>query len=187
MAEFSPQQRFHYGENEFPEAYPFYERLRRGASVLATCIQDGEEKILLGRRLKPGNRGKWILPGGGIDGDESAESAATREVLEEANVNITEPNLFTWMVFSDEHSDGSNGQDRVVYWLTAEIKDPENIKGGSDLGEPRLFSRSELVELDDISDVVRPVLISAGWLPVDEQYARSVTGTETGQYLDAYK
>ena len=127
-------------------------------AVLATCNVGGEEKILLGKRLKDPNRGKWVLPGGGMRVGEDGKLAAEREVLEEAGVEIENVENF---IITD-HQEETLG--KKIVWVTAEIKNPSDIRGGDDLGEPTLFSRDELLRLDGISDIVRPVLEEAGWL-----------------------
>lgn len=47
--------------------------------------QDKSEVLLIKRR----DVAVWVLPGGGIDPDESPESAVVREVLEETGLHVT--------------------------------------------------------------------------------------------------
>lgn len=48
------------------------------------------------------NRGKWCIPGGSIDKQESSSEAATREVKEETNISIYEPKF----LFTHEYENG---------------------------------------------------------------------------------
>lgn len=49
-----------------------------------TLVADGEGRVLLVRHDAVG---KWVLPGGGVDGDESLREAARRELQEEAGID----------------------------------------------------------------------------------------------------
>jgi len=53
--------------------------------------EDGH--ILLVRRAIEPRIGSWVFPGGYMDMDETAEEAATRETLEEANLEVTDLSL----------------------------------------------------------------------------------------------
>ena len=57
----------------------------RRASVSAIIFDKKKEKVLL---IKRRDVPIWVLPGGGIDENESPEAAAVREVLEESGLNI---------------------------------------------------------------------------------------------------
>lgn len=61
---------------------PRRHRLSAGALV----EQDG--RLLLVRHHKPGVYDFWVAPGGGVQGDETLEQAACREVREEAGIDI---------------------------------------------------------------------------------------------------
>ena len=54
-------------------------------------ILEYDGKIVLIKRAKEPGRGKLDLPGGFIDPNESAEEAVVREVKEEINIDIKEP------------------------------------------------------------------------------------------------
>lgn len=135
---------------------------RMSGAVLATYDDHGVEKILLGRRLKNPNFGKWVLPGGGAEVGEDTEMAAAREVEEETGVKVTDLDL----IETTDHQEGHLG--KRIQWFKCKIVDPKDLRGGDDLGDPQLFSREELTKLEDVSDVVRPILELAGWLPGSE-------------------
>ena len=53
-------------------------------------VRDGQGRILLVRRGREPSRGMWSIPGGRVDGDESWDEAAAREVLEETGIRVTD-------------------------------------------------------------------------------------------------
>lgn len=53
-------------------------------------VVSGDDKVLLIQRR---DTGQWALPGGFVDGKESAEQAALRELSEETNLSIDQPGL----------------------------------------------------------------------------------------------
>ncbi len=58
-------------------------RPRLGACVLV-CREDGA--VLLARRERGPNAGKWVIPGGGVEYRETWRDAAKREVREETGI-----------------------------------------------------------------------------------------------------
>jgi 8-oxo-dGTP pyrophosphatase MutT (NUDIX family) len=55
------------------------------AGGIVTRTRDGEALVLLVRATRPPHQ--WVLPKGHIDGDETPEATARREVQEEAGVD----------------------------------------------------------------------------------------------------
>ncbi|MEO6396837.1 MAG: NUDIX hydrolase [Tepidiformaceae bacterium] len=58
--------------------------------VAGTIPMRADGSILLVRRAIEPRIGCWVFPGGFMDMDESAEEAAARETLEEANLEVTD-------------------------------------------------------------------------------------------------
>jgi len=50
-------------------------------------IVKGDQVLLIKRGIEP-EKGKWALPGGHVDWDESAEEALRREIVEETGLQV---------------------------------------------------------------------------------------------------
>lgn len=113
--------------------------------------------VLLGRRAKEPNRGRWVLPGGGVQPFESLEDAARRELLEEAGLDVvvgSQIGAFEILEPPDEHR-------LIVYsWATPVNR---HTHPGSDVSELRYWGREELPNAD-LTPIVRDVLTSIAWL-----------------------
>ena len=66
-------------------------------------VTNEQGELLLVRRAREPEKGKWGLPGGFVDRNESIEEALSREVLEETNLCVSEarylisfPNLYDY-------------------------------------------------------------------------------------------
>ncbi|MCA9465226.1 MAG: NUDIX hydrolase [Nitrospira sp.] len=62
--------------------------------IVAGCIPEWENKILLCRRAIEPRLGLWTIPAGFMELGESTEEAAVRETLEEANADVRIHTLF---------------------------------------------------------------------------------------------
>jgi ADP-ribose pyrophosphatase YjhB (NUDIX family) len=121
--------------------------VRVGVAVL---IKDGEGRILLGRRAKQPNFGKWVLPGGGIEFGESWLATGAREVREETGLLVSLPKQRPYVlqiIGPDEH--------RVILVANAKLEGGM-LKASSDLSEVRFFSPDDLP--GDLSPMIKNVL-----------------------------
>ncbi|MDD5586119.1 MAG: NUDIX domain-containing protein [Alphaproteobacteria bacterium] len=59
-----------------------------GVGVGAVIIEPHESTILLVKRKKPPEAGKWSIPGGAVDFGETFEAAVIREVKEEVGLEV---------------------------------------------------------------------------------------------------
>lgn len=122
------------------------DRFRPYASANLVLIKAG--KVLLAKRLNTGwQDGKWELPSGHMDGDETVAEAAAREAKEEICVDIKPENL------------------EVVYVLHRIAPDREYIdfyvKAASWKGEPKIGEEDKCEEvkwfpLDALPDKMVP-------------------------------
>lgn len=62
--------------------------------VIAGCIPEWQDKILLCRRAIEPRYGLWTLPAGFMENDETMQQAAARETREEANTNVEIHSLY---------------------------------------------------------------------------------------------
>lgn len=60
------------------------------ATTVRAVIQDAEGRILLVRRS---DNGRWVMPAGSMELDESVEDTLRREVWEEAGLTVTDATL----------------------------------------------------------------------------------------------
>jgi ADP-ribose pyrophosphatase YjhB (NUDIX family) len=126
---------------------------RTGSAVV---VRRGDA-ILVGRRAKKPNEGKWVFPGGRIEPFESIASAAERELWEEAGLRIAvEQQIGAFEIIEppDEH--------RIIIYSWATPLG-EGLHPASDISELRYCTRDQLAKLD-LSDIVRRVASTIGWL-----------------------
>ncbi|MFB9660267.1 NUDIX hydrolase [Glycomyces mayteni] len=72
------------------------------AHVSAGVIVRNEDRILIVRKVKPPNRGRWSVPGGHCEWGESARMAASRELHEEVGIEVDDLDL----IYSGEIDEG---------------------------------------------------------------------------------
>jgi 8-oxo-dGTP diphosphatase len=123
----------------------------------AVIVVNDRGAVLLGRRHKDPNRGKWVLPGGKVRPLESLHEAGRREILEETGLDIAIDGVATVREIvrpPDEH--------RLIVFSRARPVGGK-LQGGSDLADPTFFAPEELGSLD-LSQVVRDVLHELGWI-----------------------
>lgn len=83
-------------------------------AAAGVAVMDGEEKILLQRRI---DNNMWGLPGGALELGETLEEAAKRELLEETGLTARSLELFNVFSGKELHYTYPNGDE--VYIVSA--------------------------------------------------------------------
>lgn len=123
----------------------------------AVVVVDDQGRVLLGIRGKEPNRGKWVLPGGGVRPFETLSAAATREIREETGLEVAVEGPVAIREIVRPPS-----EHRLIVFSSARVVGGHLIPG-SDLESVSFFDPDELATLD-VSDVVADVLGELGWL-----------------------
>ncbi len=112
--------------------------------VVVFTIHDNELKVLLVRRGNEPFKGKWAIPGGFVDMNESLETAAKRELEEETGVkNVYLEQLYT---FGEPKRDPRGRVITVAYMALTNFKEIK-IHAASDAADAQMFSVSKLPPL----------------------------------------
>jgi ADP-ribose pyrophosphatase YjhB (NUDIX family) len=103
--------------------------------IVAGCIPEWEDKILLCRRAIEPKHGLWTVPAGFMEIGESTEQAAARETLEEAKAEVEITSLYG--VFSLPHVS------QVYILFRGALRKPD-FGAGSESLEVALFRPEEI-------------------------------------------
>jgi mutator protein MutT len=124
----------------------------------AAIVVDKNNRVLLGRRKKEPNFGRWVLPGGKIEPFETIEDAVRREVAEETGLQVD----VTGQVGAFQIIDPNRNEHRVIVYSWARQVGGQ-VAADSDLSELTFVTPDELRSLD-VTEIVQEVLTYAGWL-----------------------
>jgi 8-oxo-dGTP diphosphatase len=120
--------------------------------------------LLLARRAKEPNAGKWVFPGGKIELFESIKAAAERELLEETGLHVeVEDQIGAFEIIRPPH------EHRVIIYSWAQAI-AGTARPSSDVSELRFCTRDEIARLD-LSEIVASVTRSIGWLDAPDALA----------------
>ncbi len=103
--------------------------------LIVGTLPEWEDRILLCKRAIEPRRGFWTLPAGFMENGETAEQAALRETLEEANARVELSGLFT--LLSVPHVD------QVHLFYRAQLLDLDFSAGPESL-EVALFKEADI-------------------------------------------
>lgn len=131
--------------------------LSKNPRIGSAAVVKRDKKILLGVRGKEPEKGKWILPGGGVKEHETPEEAVKREIFEETGIEAhVEESIGVYRT-----EDGT----REIHYYWANYVSGK-IRPSSDITEARFFTLEEvkgLVEDGKCGDIVVNVLKDIGW------------------------
>lgn len=121
-----------------------YKYPRPTVTVDIVVLRKNKSEVLLIKRLHPPFEGKWALPGGFMDMDETLEEAAARELEEETGLNGIE--LKQLHAFSALDRDPRHRTVSVAFYGMLE-NDRSIAKAGSDAKEAAWFILNDLPPL----------------------------------------
>jgi ADP-ribose pyrophosphatase YjhB (NUDIX family) len=115
----------------------FYWRFSRGLTLgVRGMAIDREGRIfLIKHSYVPG----WHLPGGGVEPGETALEALTREMMEEGNIAITEPDFFA-LYFNPKDSD----RDHVALYVIHDFVQTSEPQPNAEIIAHGFFARDAL-------------------------------------------
>jgi ADP-ribose pyrophosphatase YjhB (NUDIX family) len=117
--------------------------------IVAGCLPEWEDKILLCRRAIEPRYGLWTLPAGFMENGETTLQAACRETVEEANAHVTLKGLYT--MFNLPHIN-------QVYLIFRGARQDLEFGPGAESLDVRLFEE-EVIPWDKIAfPVIRETL-----------------------------
>ena len=111
------------------------------APCACALVEDGEGRVLLGRRAVPPEQGLWDILGGYLEEHEHPLDGLHRELLEETGLTI-EPDRFLG-TFMGTYGDGPDANATLNLVWTARIVAGEPV-AADDVAELRWFAPSEL-------------------------------------------
>jgi 8-oxo-dGTP diphosphatase len=111
--------------------------------VIIFTLRDDDLQVLLVRRKNPPFEGRWAIPGGFVEEDESLEAAARRELNEETGVrDLYLEQLYT---FGDPKRDPRGRVITIAYFALAPAS--LTVQAGDDASDARWWSVYELPKL----------------------------------------
>ena len=115
-------------------------------AVTADCIvMTRDNQVLLIQRKNEPCRGQWAFPGGFMNIDETAETAAVRELQEETGITLSETDIFQVGAYTAVDRDPRERVITIAY--LAEIDAPVPVKGSDDAARAQWFPLDALPPL----------------------------------------
>ncbi len=127
-----------------------------GQRISAGGIVVDNEKVLLVHLCREDQYDFWVMPGGGIEGDEGIFKATEREVWEETNLKVRADRIAYVEELTDE------GNYVCKFWVVCRLESGrlslEHKAAGEDyLKEAGFFSQEELQGMDAFPSIMKDV------------------------------
>jgi 8-oxo-dGTP diphosphatase len=126
---------------------------------VGALVHDDDGRLLVVRRGHPPDAGRWSVPGGRVEEDESDQQAVRREVLEETGLHVT-----VGLRVGTVQRPGPNGQVYDIRDYACGLAVATTPVAGDDAAEVRWAGRPELKSLD-LVDGLWDSLTEWGMLP----------------------
>lgn len=109
-----------------------YEPFAVTVDLAVFTVRAGTLRVLLVERGQEPYAGRWALPGGFVQPDEAAETAARRELAEETGLGNVEGRLHLEQLRTYSEPDRDPRMRVVSVAFAALVPDPPDVTGGSD-------------------------------------------------------
>ena len=120
-----------------------YPRAALTVDAIVFTQKNNETYVLLIQRGQEPFKGKWALPGGFVNMDETLEVACIRELLEETGLEIAAMKQFK--AYDAIHRDPRHRTISVVF--SAETNEKKEVSGGDDAARADWFPVTNLPQL----------------------------------------
>ncbi len=118
-------------------------------AAVGALVANPEGQILLVRRARDPGKGKWGLPGGFVDRDESIEEAMAREVLEETGLQIVRHQYL--MSAPNDYNYRGIVAPVIDLFYACEVRSLEPISLAEDELDDHLWVRPTVAHLDEMA------------------------------------
>lgn len=112
--------------------------------IVVFAPHKGTIKVLLVKRGNEPFKGKWALPGGFLNEDETAEECALRELKEETGLDLKPNQIYQVHTFTSLDRDPRG---RTISICFSAFVDYEKVAGGDDAAEAQWVSFADLPDL----------------------------------------
>lgn len=119
--------------------------MNASAAVAAFIVNDNNELLVCTRAKEPA-KGKFDLPGGFVDGNETADEAVRREIAEELNVQVTD-SRFIFSLPNDYLYSGLTVPTLDLFFV-CKIDNYKNIQAADDVESIQFIALDQL-NIDD--------------------------------------
>ena len=131
-----------------------------GVGVVVTRRIENAPEVLLIRRGKPPGEGMWSIPGGRQEPGETTRETATREILEETGLALTDLRLIDVVDLIERREDGNIASQ----WILIDFCAPwmgGDIKAGSDAADARWVAFDDLRRYGLWAETMRVIMAGA--------------------------